>query len=401
MSSALTKGCLTFDERPQTPPEVRKYRRSTNLEPGKRFQHYGLADDYNAMDLTDKIYGKTDKEVPTSAGDLLSHPKPSELERMAIMRAEMKYKTNKREPLGRVPDRGIILPKKFTEEKEPFGEKSQASSQPAKDLIFPHALLNDGKDEEIYKRSHGSYGVSEQLKRGYVYPESIDPLTTRFGRKGDMIALNGTSKNITEVLQGDLKDNRDSCVNMKQVEDFRNMKDILGQSKNLGQDSFTRGDMVYGKANRGKGFSAGEVIKGKYTEDDNMPDMDLGKSITPGFRNISMENRMYGCPSIRNDIPCLPAHRRSLADSQNYGDDVPAQELINPPAFSDLSIGPTIMQERKSKEKLLELFGRIGYSFTAETADRLFQDASGGASTASINSFRSVLNEYLITQDLY
>jgi len=399
MSSALTKGCLTFDERPQTPPEVRKYRRSTNLEPGKRFQHYGLADDYNAMDLKDKIYGKTDKEVPTSAHDLLSHPKPSELDRMTMIRAESKYKTNKREPLGRVPDRGIILPSKFTEEKEPFGEKSKSSSEPAKDLIFPNELLNDGKEEEIYKRSHGSYGVSEQLHRGYKW--DIDPESTRFGRKGDTIALNGVSKNITEVLQGDLRDNRDSIVNMKQVEDFRNMKDILGQSKNLGQNSFSRGDMVYGKANKGKGIGAGEVIRGKYTDDDNMPDQDLGKSITPGFRNVSMEDRMYGCPSIRNDIPALPPHRRSLADSQNYGDDVPAQDLINPPAFSDLAIGPTIMQERKTKEKLLELFARIGYTFNADTADRLFQEASGGASTATINSFRTVLNEFLIDNELH
>lgn len=399
MSSALTKGCLTFDERPQTPPEVRKYRRSTNLEPGKRFQHYGLADDYNAMDLTDKIYGKTDKEVPTSAHDLLSHPKPSELDRMTMIRAESKYKTNKREPLGRVPDRGIILPSKFTEEKEPFGEKSKSSSEPAKDLIFPNELLNDGKEEEIYKRSHGSYGVSEQLHRGYKW--DIDPESTRFGRKGDTIALNGVSKNITEVLQGDLRDNRDSIVNMKQVEDFRNMKDILGQSKNLGQNSFSRGDMVYGKANKGKGIGAGEVIRGRYTDDDNMPDQDLGKSITPGFRNVSMEDRMYGCPSIRNDIPALPPHRRSLADSQNYGDDVPAQDLINPPAFSDLAIGPTIMQERKTKEKLLELFARIGYTFNADTADRLFQEASGGASTATINSFRTVLNEFLIDNELH
>ena len=115
MSSALTKSCLTFDERPQTPPEVRKYRRSTNLEPGKRFQHYGLADDYNAMSLEGKIYGKTDTEVQVTAHDLLSHPKPSELERMAKIRAEAKYKMNKREPLGQVPDRGIILPSKFIE----------------------------------------------------------------------------------------------------------------------------------------------------------------------------------------------------------------------------------------------------------------------------------------------
>ncbi len=74
------------------------------------------------------------------------------------------------------------------------------------------------------------------------------------------------------------------------VEDFRNMADHLGQSKNLGQDSGHRPvDIVYGKKNKSSGVTAAEVMKGKYTLDDNAPDRDLGKSITPGFRNISLE----------------------------------------------------------------------------------------------------------------
>lgn len=103
--------------------------------------------------------------------------------------------------------------------------------------------------------------------------------------------------------------------------------------------------MVYGVSSGAKGLSAAEVLKGRYTSKDLQPDRDLGKSITPGFRNITFQDRVYGCPSIRSDIPCLPPNRRSLADSQNYGDDVPAQELINPPAFSDLSIGPLALNE--------------------------------------------------------
>ena len=47
--------------------------------------------------------------------------------------------------------------------------------------------------------------------------------------------------------------------------------------------------MVYGKSSASKGIGAGEIIKGKYTDEDNKPDRDLGKSITPGFRNISFE----------------------------------------------------------------------------------------------------------------
>lgn len=40
-SSNKARECLTFEERPDTPPHLRKFRRSTNLEPGKRFIHPG------------------------------------------------------------------------------------------------------------------------------------------------------------------------------------------------------------------------------------------------------------------------------------------------------------------------------------------------------------------------
>ena len=114
-----------------------------------------------------------------------------------------------------------------------------------------------------------------------------------------------------------------------------------------------------------------------------------------------IQDRAYGCPSIRNDIPTVAISKRSLADSQNYGDDVPAQDLINPPAFSDLSIDPLVMQDKKSKAKILDLFERIGYKFTDEVGENLFYKASKGNNVASINDFRNVLNEYLLIHDLY
>jgi hypothetical protein len=186
-----------------------------------------------------------------------------------------------------------------------------------------------------------------------------------------------------------------------QVEDFRNMADMLGRSKNLGQDSGLRPkDLVYGKASGTKGLSAAEVLKGKYKEADNLPDRDLGKSITPGFRNLVLTDRVFGCPSIRNDIPAPSVNRRSIADSQNYGDDVPAQDLINPPAFSDLAIGPLTMADQRSKAEILQLFERIGYSLGDELGDYLFYQASQGRDYTSVNAFRNVLNDYLISQEV-
>lgn len=179
------------------------------------------------------------------------------------------------------------------------------------------------------------------------------------------------------------------------------MSDMLGRTKNLGQESGNRpADMVYGKPSGLKSVSAADVLRGKYTPADLEPDRDLGKSIMPGFRNISLKDRVYGCPSIRDDIPHLPAGRRSLADSQNYGDDVPAQELINPPAFADLSIGPLALGELRPKEKILELFNRIGFKLDPQVADEIFYTASQGREFASINAYRNALNHYLIENGL-
>lgn len=108
--------CMTFEQRPSTPPEIGKYRKSNNLEPGKRFQHPGLKDDYKTMGLDDRIYGATDKHSVnrTTAAQLINLPKASELERMNGVKAEKIYKSSNREPLGHGPDRGVVLPMKFT-----------------------------------------------------------------------------------------------------------------------------------------------------------------------------------------------------------------------------------------------------------------------------------------------
>lgn len=110
-----TRDCLVFDNRPSTPPEIRKYRRSTNLEPGKRFQHHGLRDDYEKMNLNDKIYGKTDRGSHIGVGDTISYARPSELQRLNDIKAEKIYKNTNKEPLGHSPNKGTILPSKFTQ----------------------------------------------------------------------------------------------------------------------------------------------------------------------------------------------------------------------------------------------------------------------------------------------
>ena len=115
MSSELTRQCLNFEERTATPPHVRKFRRSTYLEPGRRFQHHGIVDDLPNMQLEEKIFGMADEATRDGAADLIHQPTMTDLKRIDMVKQERNYKRTIREPLGHSPERHTILPSKFTE----------------------------------------------------------------------------------------------------------------------------------------------------------------------------------------------------------------------------------------------------------------------------------------------
>jgi EF-hand domain-containing family member B len=115
-ASGLTaKDCLDFGERPSTPPEIRKYRKSATLAPGARYIHHGTAADYASKNLGELTFGEQSERGANSAADLLNHHRIGELERINKEKAERIYHSNIREPLGRTIDRKMILPAKFTE----------------------------------------------------------------------------------------------------------------------------------------------------------------------------------------------------------------------------------------------------------------------------------------------
>lgn len=108
------KGCMTFGARPGTPPEISKYRKSSQLQPGQRFQHPGIKDDLATMGLDAKIYGQTSEKGNGNAAELINHKKLSELQRMNLAKSESIYRGAAREPLGKTVDRQVTLPDKFT-----------------------------------------------------------------------------------------------------------------------------------------------------------------------------------------------------------------------------------------------------------------------------------------------
>jgi hypothetical protein len=297
------------------------------------------------------------------------------------------------------------LPDKFTTGGQAFGIGSASSLEPAKDIIFPEISEEDIIAEKIYQKSHNNWPVGAQKQRGIDWGTTgMNPDEVRFGMKGDTIAFNGVSKNVEAVLQN--KGATQQMYWMKNLDNYSAMQDDLGKSKNLGQGSGSRPvSYTYGKpsvtAQRAASgipvWGAEQVMHGVYSVEEQMPDSDLGKSITPGFRNIARETRAYGCPSIRTDLPKLA--RRSVADSKNYGDDVAARDLISPPAYSDLNIDPAAMATPRPFDSLREIFAKIGYEFPDELFFTLSRAVESEPGRARISDFRDILNGYLAAKD--
>ena len=65
-------------------------------------------------------------------------------------------------------------------------------------MIFPRLTESQEQADELYKKSHGTYAVGEQIRRNYDW--RVDPSQMTFGTKGKDIAFNGVSKNIRDAL---------------------------------------------------------------------------------------------------------------------------------------------------------------------------------------------------------
>ena len=98
---------------------------------------------------------------------------------------------------------------------------------------------------------------------------------------------------------------------------------------------------VYGKEAVKRGvneWDARACVEGDYSWAEQQPDNDLGKSITPGFRNAIAEGRAFGVPTVRSDIETYA--QRSVADTQNYGDDPSARQDF-PSSLAEGTMLPT------------------------------------------------------------
>eukprot|EP00752_Nemacystus_decipiens_P012830 g11362.t1 len=314
----------------------------------------------------------------------------TDVNRLKLGLAERVYRTSKREPLGKGYQRGHQLPRKVKENDFMFGVSSD-KSEAAKTLLYPHPSAADMAEES--RRC----GPGEQRRRGYIWDVDIE--NHRFGRPGSLgspLCLDNGTEPPKRIVS-------------KKLDDFRETQDTIGRAKNLGHDPRDHlGKHVYGKEAVKRGpneWDARACVEGDYSWAEQQPDNDLGKSITPGFRNAIAEGRAFGVPSIRSDIQ--PYAQRSVADTQNYGDDSSARYLVNPSQFSQFGIEDDEFFMNRGKTELRSLFESIGHSFSAEDFETIWRSAlrrehSGGNAAdymCSIVDLQEAVNDFLQERD--
>lgn len=109
--------------------------------------------------------------------------------------------------------------------------------------------------------------------------------------------------------------------------------------------------------------------------------------------NNLKEKRVYGIPTIRNDIPA-PEFKK-IQDTTNYGTDGTAWSLLSPSVFSHHGIYEKDVLQPRSKETIRKIMSNIGYNLTNEQFESTWNAAKNlnPYGQVSIEEFRWVLND--------
>mmetsp|Transcript_28766 Transcript_28766/g.70933 ORF Transcript_28766/g.70933 Transcript_28766/m.70933 type:complete len:452 (-) Transcript_28766:47-1402(-) len=388
---------------PPTPPEIKKYRKSTIHEPGKIVVHYGRSDD----PIPDKVFGVKSVKLESAADLMVGYP-TSELMQWRLDRQEDIYASTKREPLGKSFNRGHAHPDGLGTSR-PFGvsngvlEKNLQSQ--VKELVFPldtEVMQGDADKSEahaMYVKTHGDYAPGEQRRRGYDWQAAgLNPDHAVFGQVDNHPYMNGVAKAMNPLTDDSNK--ASVAIIQKRVEDFKmSNNDELGHVKTLGHGPTAAPDgHIYGvPSRRCQEWGAGRLIKGDYNEEEQAPDPDLGKSLRQGYRNVAEPvdgNRAFGVPTIRTDLPARSARQKSVADNSNYGNEPAAVSLIFPSGGADRGVVEDDYLKPYTKDSLREFYNGAGIYVGEDEFEAAFEHASeldeAGAGMCSLNTFQHV-----------
>mmetsp|Transcript_47185 Transcript_47185/g.119419 ORF Transcript_47185/g.119419 Transcript_47185/m.119419 type:complete len:490 (+) Transcript_47185:76-1545(+) len=340
---------------PATPAKERKFRRLSE-GPGEITVHHGLKD--QKLPGNEFRYGVrgskgTTVEEAMKAGQLLG---VAEYKNSCN---EQVYESTRREPLGKPQNRGHTL--KMLP--EGFGSPSSAPED-GKEVIYHKHLKPDTEENRLmYKKTHNNYAPGERLERNYNWPAEAQDKNFKFGA-GLAAAVEGAGARIAFNLDVDEDGNyKRTKLVTKVCEDYRHVQHPKLMKKTHPKQGATgppmQSDHRYGVKSSISEYTAQSCIKGYYSLEEQLPDMDLGRCTKPGRRNVTIETRAFGTPSIRTDKNAPHPSRRSVADECSYGDEPSAASILCPQRFDSMGIPDREFLIRRSRDDLEELMKNV------------------------------------------
>ena len=366
---------LYFKPETQTPDHIKKYRDSTHQRIGVKQLHPGIYDDPKFYeDLTHGMKSKPSDHVP----DCIKGSNIDGNKFFMNELAESHYASKKKEPLGKGLVRDYIFPEDVKNQNFKFGVPTKGIVN-AKELIYNGCPLKEEDDvKKLYYKTHGVTDPGEQSKRGFQF--GFDPDDHKFGYCQEK-EIDGVKKS----LRNDFLYNPYPQTKLvgKRLEDYRQATgDLLGKGKYLGTlaPKFYNDDHTFGKSSNFEEWNASRCIHGDETtvsEESLSPDVDLGrdvhwknkiKSLQPSQRDV---NRIYGVPSIRNDLP--KKELKSVSDIKNYGDEPDAYELLYPHPEHSMGIDDCDFEELMTKQEIYELIQKYNFNIPEDEFNLIYQ----------------------------
>lgn len=384
------------NERPPTPSEIKKYRKSWQQQPGLRLIHVGVSQDKPPHEAHHR-HG-----IRTVAGDrvtdCMDQVPSSELREYHMEQKEALYRSHIREPLGKGYSRGHVFPEQAQDPNFAFGQPS-SSSESAKNLLYFAEPLPDKRvrsrlaQEAPFKTVERE--VTRQLDRNYKWQEAgVDPRTHRFGKVWNPLH-NGVAKSLN-------MEHNDTTIASKRQQQIRGAvhdrlgkaREIRGSLRNLGEQ------FVFGRITHPDEWGVKKSILGEYSIEEQMPDKDLGIS-TRKLSKLSQVpkdevDRSYGVPSIRHDLET--PQLRSVADPNNYGDESNCKGLLYPSRFAVDGVDEQDFVAVRSADEIRDIFARMGAEFEDGQFERLCDMACRDFGGLSADSFRHAWNKSRLEQ---
>ncbi|CAL1612315.1 unnamed protein product [Knipowitschia caucasica] len=165
-----TKECFQETPKPQTPPQVRKFVRSNQPEPGTIRVHHGKAGD---PDMASGLVHGVSTKPSLSISEVLNPTQSSAFQEKLQELGEAVYRSQQKAPLGRSHGHCGGLPA-WVDQHTVFGVRG-AKGQGAQELLNPPKSRIDVEAEaqdkhELYVKSHNHYFVGERINRKYDMP---------------------------------------------------------------------------------------------------------------------------------------------------------------------------------------------------------------------------------------